>query len=90
MNNRKYLIIAMWLFVLTLIELFVFPRLDMGQMRVNLLLSLMTAKALIVALVYMNLKQEGWALKVAFFAPIPVAIYFIYFMLYDAAYVWRS
>ncbi len=90
MNNRKYLIIAMWLFVLTLIELFVFPRLDMGQMRVNLLLSLMTAKALIVALVYMNLKKEGWALKVAFFAPIPVAIYFIYFMLYDAAYVWRS
>ena len=90
MNTRKYLHVALWLFVLTLAELFVFPRLDMGGIRTNLLLLLMTTKALIVALVYMNLRKEGWALKAAFFAPIPVAIYFIYFMLYDAAYVWKS
>jgi cytochrome c oxidase subunit IV len=71
-------------------ELMIFQRADLGGMRTNLLLLLMGTKALIVALAYMNLRKEGWALQVAFFAPIPVAVYFLLFMLYDAAYVWKS
>lgn len=90
MKSRGYVPVALWLFALTFFELMVFQRSDLGALRNNLLLILMGTKALLVALVYMNLKQEGWALKVAFFAPIPVAIYFLLFMLYDAAYVWKS
>ena len=86
----NYIYVAIWLFVFTAIELILYPQLGLGDWRVWGLLTLMTTKALMVALVYMNLRKEGWALKVAFFAPIPVAIYFLLFMLYDAAYLWRS
>ena len=84
------LYVAAWLVGLTVLELSLYPLIDLGAWRIWGLLILMSAKALMVALVYMNLKQEGWALKLAFFAPIPVAIYFLLFMLYDAAFVWRS
>lgn len=89
-NKANYIYVAVWLFVLTALELLLFGQLGLGDWRVWGLLTIMTTKALMVALVYMNLKQEGWALKAAFFAPIPVAIYFLLFMLYDAAYVWKS
>ena len=90
MQKQSYVKVAVWLVLLTAVELMIYGRAELGQMRTNLLLSLMGAKALMVALVYMNLRQEGWALRLAFFAPIPVALYFLYFMLYDAAFVWRS
>lgn len=90
MKNKEYTSVAVWLFVLTIAELFVYPKGDLSLLRNGLLLSLMATKALLVALAYMNLRKEGWALKVAFFAPIPVALYFLFFLLYDAAYVWKS
>lgn len=89
-NKGNYLYVAIWLFVLTAAELFLYPQLGLGAWRTLGLLVIMASKALMVALVYMNLRQEGWALRLAFFAPIPVAIYFLLFMLYDAAYLWRS
>ncbi|MBI4309797.1 MAG: cytochrome C oxidase subunit IV family protein [Candidatus Omnitrophica bacterium] len=89
-NKTNYLYVAVWLLVFTILELFLYPHLDLGNWRVWGLLTLMGSKALMVALVYMNLRQEGWALRLAFFAPIPVAIYFLLFMLYDAAYLWKS
>ncbi len=89
-NKGNYIYVAVWLFVLTILELLLYPQAGLGAWRVWGLLTLMGVKALMVALVYMNLRQEGWALRLAFFAPIPVAIYFLLFMLYDAAYLWRS
>ena len=89
-KKTNYLYVAVWLFVFTAIELVLYPQPGLGNWRIAGLLTLMATKALMVALVYMNLKEEGWALKLAFFAPIPVAIYFLLFMLYDAAYLWKS
>ena len=89
-KKTSYLYVAIWLFVFTSLELFLYPQLGLGAWRLGGLLMLMAAKALMVALVYMNLNKEGWALKLAFCAPIPVAIYFLLFMLYDAAYLWKS
>ncbi len=89
-NKGSYLYIAIWLFVLTGLELLLYPQAGLGPWRTWGLLTLMSSKALMVAFAYMNLRSEGWALRLAFLAPIPVAIYFLLFMLYDAAYVWRS
>lgn len=88
--NKTYLITAIVLLVLTAIELAIYGRSDLGMTRNFLLLTLMTVKALTVVLVYMNLKAEPLTLKIAFFILIPVGIYFLLFMLYDAAYLWRS
>jgi hypothetical protein len=38
----------------------------------------------------MNLKDEPLTLKIAFFILIPVAIYFLLFLMYDAGYIWAS
>jgi caa(3)-type oxidase subunit IV len=89
-RKPNYIFLTGLLLALTFLEIAIYPQLDLGAWRIWSLLMLMTTKALIVALTYMNLKNEGWALRLAFFAPIPVAIYFLLFMLYDAAYVWRS
>ncbi|OGX31062.1 MAG: hypothetical protein A2787_01320 [Omnitrophica WOR_2 bacterium RIFCSPHIGHO2_01_FULL_48_9] len=88
--NKIYIYVAIWLSMFTVLELSIFSHLNWGAWRTAGLLTLMTSKALMVALIYMNLRQEGWGLRLAFFAPIPVGIYFLLFMLYDAAYVWRS
>lgn len=88
--TRTYLLIAVSLFFLTLVELMIFGRADLGVMRNTLLLTLMTVKALLIALVYMNLKTEPLTLKIAFFILIPVGIFFLLFMTYDAAYLWFS
>lgn len=88
--TKTYVAIAISLLVLTLIELAVFGRADWGVARNILLLTLMTGKALTVALAYMNLKSEPLTLKISFFILIPVGVYFLLFMMYDAAYVWRS
>lgn len=88
--TKTYIAIAASLAALTAIELALFGRADLGMARNYLLLSLMTVKALTVVLVYMNLKCEPLTLKISFFILIPVGVYFLLFMLYDAAYVWRS
>ena len=89
-NKSFYSYIAICLAAMTGLELMLFSQLGLGAWRTYGLLVLMGSKALMVALAYMNLRKEGWALKLAFFAPIPVAVYFLLFMMYDAAYLWRS
>jgi hypothetical protein len=89
-NKGFYLYVAVCLCAMTVLELLLYPQLNLGVWRTSGLLVLMGSKALMVALAYMNLRKEGWALQAAFFAPIPVAIYFLLFMLYDAAYLWKS
>ncbi len=88
--TKTYSAIAVSLMVLTVLELTLYGRSDLGITRNYLLLALMTVKALTVVLVYMNLKCEPLTLKISFFILIPVGLYFLLFMLYDAAYVWRS
>ncbi|MBP9854497.1 MAG: hypothetical protein KBD53_06490 [Candidatus Omnitrophica bacterium] len=88
--TKKHIVIAISLLFLTLIELSIFGRADLRIARNALLLGLMAVKALMVVLVYMNLKNEPLAIKIAFFILIPVGVYFLLFMMYDAAYLWHS
>ncbi len=89
-SKKANLYVVIWLFVLTALELYVYSHVSWGNWRAWGLLMIMTTKAMMVALIYMNLRREGWGLKFAFFAPIPVGVYFLLFMLYDAMYVWKS
>ena len=89
-QSKTYMTIAGALLVLTLIELMIFGQTGLGLARYGWLLTLMTVKALLVALFYMNLRREPLSLKIAFFILIPVGTYFLLFMLYDAAYIWGS
>ena len=89
-TKNAYLPVALWLVAFTILELLMYRQFGLGAWRTWGLLTIMTSKALMVALVYMNLRKEGWALRAAFFAPIPVGIYFLLFMIYDAAYIWKS
>ena len=88
--SKTYITVAVILLVLTCAELFLFGRTDLGMLRNQLLLTLMAVKALTVVLVYMNLRAEPLTLKIAFFILIPVGLYFLLFMLYDAKYIWLS
>lgn len=88
--TKTYVAISLALLALTALELMIFPRVELGGLRYGLLLTLMAVKALLVALVYMNLKNEPLTIKIAFFILIPVGVYFLLFMMYDAAYLWRS
>lgn len=88
--TKMYFTITATLLVLTFFELALFGRADLGMTRNILLLTLMAVKALTVVLVYMNLKNEPLTLKISFFILIPVGIYFLLFMMYDAAYLWTS
>lgn len=89
-RKRTYITIAVLLLLLTLMELMIFGQTGLGLARNGWLLTLMAVKALLVALFYMNLTKEPLSLKIAFFILIPVGLYFILFMMYDAAYIWRS
>lgn len=88
--TKTYITITLSLLVLTFFELALYGCAQLGMTRNILLLTLMTVKALTVVLVYMNLKNEPLALKLAFFLLIPVGVYFLLFMMYDAGYLWRS
>jgi cytochrome c oxidase subunit IV len=88
--NAKYIIITVALGLFTVIEVLIYPQGHLGMMRNILLLALMTTKALTVVLAYMNLSREPLTLKIAFFILIPVGLYFLLFMMYDAAFIWRS
>ncbi len=89
-KNKTYFFVLVALAILTVFELITFQRLDWGMARVLWLMGLATVQALTIVLVYMNLRREGWALKLAFFVLIPVALYFLLFLVYDAAYIWKS
>ena len=89
-NNKIYPITAMALAILTVFELMIFQRLDWGMARVLWIMGLAAVQGLTIVLVYMNLRKEGWALKLSFFILLPVAVYFLLFMVYDAMYVWKS
>ncbi|MBI5150341.1 MAG: hypothetical protein HZA28_06190 [Candidatus Omnitrophica bacterium] len=88
--TKTYVAIVISLLVLTALELTIYPRVELGSARNAVLLTAMAIKALLVVLVYMNLKNEPLTLKISFFILIPVAAYFLLFMLYDAKYIWHS
>ena len=71
----NYMMIWLYLFVMTIAEVVLAFELPLSQ-NVKLLLLLVLAiwKALLVALFFMHLKFERWRLRIIFMIPIPLAI----------------
>jgi cytochrome c oxidase subunit IV len=71
----NYIMIWLYLFIMTIAEVLLAFELPVSQ-NVKLLLLLVLAiwKALLVALFFMHLKFERWRLRVIFIIPIPLAI----------------
>lgn len=68
-----YLIVASFLMVLTGMELTVFYVTALKPVLVPLLLTLAAAKFGLVAMFYMHLHYERWALSAVFFFPLAIA-----------------
>ncbi len=89
-NNHKktYIINAIWLAVLTIVEVGVveLPIPKSGQ--VILLFAFAITKIMLVALVYMHLRYETKFLRRALLIPIPLALYFAFGVMYDVPFRW--
>ena len=71
----NYMMIWLYLFIMTIVEVLLAFELPVSQ-NVKLLLLLVLAiwKALLVAMFFMHLKFERWRLRLIFMVPIPLAI----------------
>jgi hypothetical protein len=90
MNNhvKLYVTNAIWLAILTIVEVFIF---DMDIPRnglVGLLLAITVTKMILVAMVYMHLKYETKTLRRLLFLPIPLALFFLWGVVYDLSFSW--
>ena len=70
----NYMMICLYLFVMTIAEVLLSFELPLSQNVKLLLLLLAIWKALLVALFFMHLKFERWRLRLIFMVPIPLAI----------------
>ncbi|MBT3216490.1 MAG: cytochrome C oxidase subunit IV family protein [Candidatus Marinimicrobia bacterium] len=87
-HKKTYLWNAIGLAILTVIEVWVIglglPRMGL----IALLLSITVTKIMLVALVYMHLRYETKTLRRLIALPIPLALYFLWGVMYDLAYSW--
>ena len=85
-HKKTYLWNAIGLAILTVIEVWVIglglPRMGL----IALLLSITVTKIMLVALVYMHLRYETKTLRRLIALPIPLALYFLWGVMYDLAY----
>lgn len=87
-HKKLYIINAVWLTVLTVLELGVIelPISKAGQ--IALLLAFALTKMGLVLMIYMHLRYETKALKIALAVPIPLAILFTVSLMYDLPFQW--
>jgi len=77
-KHPPYLLIWLYLALLTVAEVVLALELPMSQnMKLLLLLGLAVWKAVLVALFFMHLKFERWHLRVLALVPLPLAAIFI-------------
>jgi caa(3)-type oxidase subunit IV len=70
----NYMMIWLWLFLMTIAEVVLAFELPFSQnVKLILLLVLAVWKALLVALFFMHLKFERWRLRIIFIVPLPLA-----------------
>ena len=73
-KRPNYVMIWLYLFVLTIAEVALAFELPLSQnVKLLLLLFLAVWKALLVALYFMHLKFERWRLRLIFIVPLPLA-----------------
>lgn len=87
-HKKTYVMNAIWLAALTVLELGVInlPIAKSGQ--VFLLFAFAATKMMLVALIYMHLRYETRVLKIIVALPIPVAILFNVALMYDLPFRW--
>ena len=74
----NYMLIWLYLFVMTVVEVLLAFELPVSQnVKLILLLIMAVWKALLVALFFMHLKFERWRLRLIFIVPIPLALILI-------------
>ena len=87
-HKKTYFLNAVWLALLTGIEVWIIglglPRMGL----VVLLLAITVTKIMLVAMVYMHLKYETKMLRRLIFIPIPLALIFLWSVIYDLAFQW--
>jgi len=87
-HKKTYFLNAIWLALLTGIEVWIIglglPRMGL----VVLLLAITVTKIMLVAMVYMHLKYETKMLRRLIFIPIPFALIFLWSVIYDLAFQW--
>jgi cytochrome c oxidase subunit 4 len=73
-KRPNYMLIWLYLFVLTVAEVSLAFELPLSRnLKLLLLLFLAVWKALLVALFFMHLKFERWRLRIIFIVPLPLA-----------------
>ena len=81
-----YIRTAVALTILSILELGVNHLPVPNAARVAILLAFAATKVMLVAMIYMHLRYETKALKIAVFIPIPLAILFTLALVYDLPY----
>lgn len=81
------LLTSIWLALLCFTALTVWAaRIDLGFLNIALAMTIATAKASLVVLVFMHLKYENWALKGFVLMVFAILAIFIGFTFFDTAY----
>ena len=87
-QKRTYLYNAMWLTILTIMELGINHLTMEKSIQVLLLLAFAITKMILVATIYMHLRYETKMLRRILFIPIPAAILFGWALIYDLPFRW--
>jgi|TARA_B100000953_G_scaffold78063_1_gene63382 caa(3)-type oxidase subunit IV len=90
MDDHKsiYLKNAIWLAILTILEVGI-AYIDISRSgQVVLLLAFAATKMMLVAMIYMHLRYETRVLKRILFVPIPAGILFTVALMYDLPFRW--
>jgi len=90
MDDHKsiYLKNAIWLAILTILEVGI-AYIDISRSgQIVLLLAFAATKMMLVAMIYMHLRYETRVLKWILFVPIPAGILFTVALMYDLPFRW--
>ncbi len=90
MNDHKstYLKNAIWLAILTILEVGITYLAISRTSQIVLLLAFAVTKMMLVAMIYMHLRYETKVLKQILFIPIPAGILFTVALMYDIPFRW--
>ncbi len=89
-RRKAYFMNAVWLAVLTLCEVWIYGiNIDRIAL-VIILLAFTITKMMLVALVYMHLRYETKFLRRSLLVPIPLAVFFLWGVVYDLSFNWTT
>ncbi len=87
-HKKTYIINAVLLAILTVVELGIIELPIPKSAQVVLLLSFAVTKIMLVALVYMHLRYETKFLRRLLLVPIPLALFLAWGVIYDLPFSW--